>query len=146
MAQGWRSITGTCSERRAAARRGDADDRPGPHANGNRTGSGYTVGPNNWISSDGTFTYEHDDEGNIVRRTRERNDPADDCERAPPPWGGGQGGEPGVVQRGEHLAGGAPSRAAEGAAVMLAIGPVATLLGTVDADVLRMGPGPAVRT
>jgi hypothetical protein len=29
---------------------------------------------------------------------------------------------------------------------MLAIGPVATLVGTVDADVLRMGRGPTVGT
>ncbi len=38
-------------------------------ANGNRTGNGYIVGPNNQILSDGTFNYAYDNEGNMVRKT-----------------------------------------------------------------------------
>ena len=38
-------------------------------ANGNRTGSGYTVGSGNEMLSDGTYTYQYDNEGNTTRRT-----------------------------------------------------------------------------
>jgi RHS repeat-associated protein len=46
--------------------------------NGNRTMSGYTIGANNRITSDGTFNYEFDDEGNMTVRERISSDPADD--------------------------------------------------------------------
>jgi len=36
---------------------------------GNRTGSGYVVGTGNRLLSDGTYDYEYDDEGNLIRRT-----------------------------------------------------------------------------
>ncbi|MGE4003005.1 MAG: RHS repeat-associated core domain-containing protein, partial [Planctomycetaceae bacterium] len=44
-------------------------------ANGNRVqssqhGSGYVTGPANRLLSDGTYTYEYDAEGNMLRRTR----------------------------------------------------------------------------
>jgi hypothetical protein len=42
--------------------------------NGNRTGGGYATGPYNRITSDGTYDYEYDDEGNIVLRTRISDD------------------------------------------------------------------------
>ena len=38
-------------------------------ANGNRTGSGYTVGSGNRMLSDGTYDYTYDNEGNTTRRT-----------------------------------------------------------------------------
>jgi RHS repeat-associated protein len=38
-------------------------------ANGNRTGGGYVVGPNNEILSDGTYNYAYDPEGNLTERT-----------------------------------------------------------------------------
>ena len=38
-------------------------------AAGNRTGGGYDVDPNNRLAFDGTYTYEYDDEGNLVTRT-----------------------------------------------------------------------------
>ena len=42
-------------------------------AAGNRTGShlhaAYTTGPGNQLLSDGTYNYQYDDEGNLVRRT-----------------------------------------------------------------------------
>jgi RHS repeat-associated protein len=37
--------------------------------NGNRTGGGYTVTTNNLTSTDGTYNYLYDDEGNRTRRT-----------------------------------------------------------------------------
>ena len=37
-------------------------------ANGNRTGGGYVVGPNNQLLSDGTYWYEYDPEGNRTLR------------------------------------------------------------------------------
>ncbi len=46
--------------------------------NGNRTMSGYTTDANNRMSSDGTFNYIYDDEGNRLSRTRISNDSADD--------------------------------------------------------------------
>jgi len=36
--------------------------------NGNRVNNGYTVGPNNRLTSDGTYTYEYDAEGNRTKR------------------------------------------------------------------------------
>jgi RHS repeat-associated protein len=38
--------------------------------NGNRTLAGYEVGPGNRLSSDGTYEYTGDDEGNLVTKTR----------------------------------------------------------------------------
>jgi RHS repeat-associated protein len=38
-------------------------------ANGNRTMSGYTTGTNNRLTSDGTYNYQYDAEGNRTRRT-----------------------------------------------------------------------------
>ena len=38
-------------------------------ANGNRIDSGFAVGDNNRIRSDGTFDYVYDNEGNLIRRT-----------------------------------------------------------------------------
>ena len=38
-------------------------------ANGNRTNTGYVTGANNQLSSDGTYTYTYDDEGNLKTRT-----------------------------------------------------------------------------
>jgi RHS repeat-associated protein len=42
--------------------------------NGNRTGGGYSTGAYNRITSDGTYDYEYDNEGNIVLRTRISDD------------------------------------------------------------------------
>ncbi len=39
-------------------------------ANGNRTNTGYATGANNRLTSDGTYTYEYDNEGNRTRRTK----------------------------------------------------------------------------
>ncbi len=47
-------------------------------ANGNRTTTGYQVGTNNRLLSDGVFEYQYDAEGNLVLRTRISNEPADD--------------------------------------------------------------------
>ena len=38
-------------------------------ANGNRTNTGYVTGTNNQLSSDGTYAYTYDDEGNLKTRT-----------------------------------------------------------------------------
>lgn len=38
--------------------------------NGNRIGGTYSVGTNNRLTSDGTYNYAHDDEGNRTRRTK----------------------------------------------------------------------------
>ncbi len=38
-------------------------------ANGNRTNTGYTTGTNNRLTSDGTYNYEYDDEGNRPPRS-----------------------------------------------------------------------------
>jgi RHS repeat-associated protein len=38
--------------------------------NGNRTNSGYTTGTNNQLLSDGTYNYEYDGEGNLIRQTQ----------------------------------------------------------------------------
>ncbi|MEJ7591978.1 MAG: RHS repeat-associated core domain-containing protein [Planctomycetaceae bacterium] len=39
-------------------------------ANGNRTNTGYTTGTNNRVTSDGTYNYTYDDEGNRISRTK----------------------------------------------------------------------------
>ena len=46
---------------------GQTDETYAFDANGNR--SGYTIGSNNLITSDGTFTYAYDDEGNRITKT-----------------------------------------------------------------------------
>jgi RHS repeat-associated protein len=38
-------------------------------ANGNPTGSGFAIDPGNRLRSDGTFTYDYDGEGNLIKRT-----------------------------------------------------------------------------
>src|SRR5262249_9395442 len=38
--------------------------------NGNRTMSGYSVGPDNRLSNDGTWTYSYDAEGNRVKKSK----------------------------------------------------------------------------
>jgi YD repeat-containing protein len=38
-------------------------------ANGNRTNTGYTTGTNNQISSDGTYNYTFDNNGNLAQKT-----------------------------------------------------------------------------
>lgn len=62
----------TGADRSAADSRGD--ESYAYDANGNRTsshlhGTGYDTGPGNRLLSDGTYDYEHDAEGNTVRRT-----------------------------------------------------------------------------
>ena len=47
-------------------------------SNGNRTNTGYTTGVCNRMTSDGTFSYQYDAEGNRTVRTRISTDPADD--------------------------------------------------------------------
>jgi YD repeat-containing protein len=37
--------------------------------NGNRTNAGYQTGQNNRLSTDGTYSYIYDDEGNLTKRT-----------------------------------------------------------------------------
>ncbi|MBL8815478.1 MAG: RHS repeat protein, partial [Planctomyces sp.] len=39
-------------------------------ANGNRTNTGYTTSTNNLVTSDGTYNYTYDDEGNRISRTK----------------------------------------------------------------------------
>ncbi len=46
--------------------------------NGNRTMTGYTTGTNNRLTSDGTFNYTYDNEGNRLTRTRISGAAADD--------------------------------------------------------------------
>ncbi len=38
-------------------------------ANGNRIGGAYVIGPNNQVLSDGTYNYDYDAEGNLIKRT-----------------------------------------------------------------------------
>jgi len=38
-------------------------------ANGNRTNTGYSTSDNNQLTTDGTYNYTYDDEGNLVQRT-----------------------------------------------------------------------------
>jgi RHS repeat-associated protein len=47
-----------------------ADESYSYDANGNRTMTGYQTGANNLTTSDGTYNYEYDDEGNRTRRTK----------------------------------------------------------------------------
>ncbi|HUY89347.1 MAG TPA: hypothetical protein VMV10_11480 [Pirellulales bacterium] len=47
-------------------------------SNGNRTNTGYSTGTNNQLTSDGTFNYTYDAEGNRISRTRISNNPAND--------------------------------------------------------------------
>ncbi|WP_153559381.1 RHS repeat-associated core domain-containing protein [Roseimaritima sediminicola] len=54
----------------AADRSGtSADESYAYDGNGNRTGGGYATGDDNQISSDGTFNYTYDDEGNRLTKT-----------------------------------------------------------------------------
>jgi RHS repeat-associated protein len=46
--------------------------------NGNRNSTGYSTGSDNLISSDGTFNYQHDADGNMTVRTRISNNYASD--------------------------------------------------------------------
>ncbi len=55
-----------------------ANESYGYDSNGNRTNTGYSTGSNNQLTSDGTFDYTYDAEGNRITRTRISNDPADD--------------------------------------------------------------------
>ena len=47
-------------------------------ANGNRNANSFTVGVNNRLTSDGTFNYTYDNEGNRLTKTRISNAAADD--------------------------------------------------------------------
>jgi len=47
-------------------------------SNGNRTNTGYATGTNNLLTSDGTFNYAYDAEGDRTSRTRISNNPAND--------------------------------------------------------------------
>ena len=38
-------------------------------ANGNRSNTGYTTGTNNEVTSDGTYDYSYDNEGNLIQKT-----------------------------------------------------------------------------
>ena len=55
-----------------------ADENHSFDAAGNRTDTGYSTGDNNRMTSDGTFNYTHDDEGNRLTRTRISSASADD--------------------------------------------------------------------
>jgi len=48
--------------------------------NGNRTNTGYTTGANNQLTSDGTFNYTYDHQGNRLTRTRISSAQANDYE------------------------------------------------------------------
>jgi len=48
---------------------GPADEDYDYDANGNRDSSGFDVDPNNQISTDGTYNYTYDDEGNRLTKT-----------------------------------------------------------------------------
>ena len=48
--------------------------------NGNRTNTGYTTGTNNQLTSDGTFNYTYDHQGNRLTRTRISSAQANDYE------------------------------------------------------------------
>lgn len=48
---------------------GQSDEGYTYDANGNRTNSGYSTGTNNQTTSDGTYNYQYDKEGNRTRRT-----------------------------------------------------------------------------
>ena len=60
----------TTNQLTAADRAGTTDDELFSYdENGNRTISGYTIGTNNQILSDGTYNYDYDAEGNRTRKT-----------------------------------------------------------------------------
>jgi RHS repeat-associated protein len=40
-------------------------------ANGNPTGAGFAIDPGNRLHRNGTFTYDYDDEGNLIKRTED---------------------------------------------------------------------------
>ncbi len=48
---------------------GQTDETYSFNANGSRTGSGYSVSTNNLTTSDGTYNYTYDDEGNRTQKT-----------------------------------------------------------------------------
>src|SRR5438046_6563849 len=52
-------------------------------ANGNRTNTGYTTGTNNEVTSDGTYNYTYDAEGNM---TGKRQSPAGPYEEGDEPY------------------------------------------------------------
>jgi RHS repeat-associated protein len=54
----------------AADHTGQTDESYTYDANGNRTGGGYSLGTNNQLSSDGTYNYTYDDEGNRLTKTK----------------------------------------------------------------------------
>src|SRR5260370_40735533 len=39
-------------------------------ANGNQSGTGVTIGPDNQLASDGTWNYQYDNAGNMIGRTQ----------------------------------------------------------------------------
>jgi len=47
-----------------------ANESFGYDANGNRNSSGYSTGADNELSTDGTYNYSYDDEGNLVTKTQ----------------------------------------------------------------------------
>jgi YD repeat-containing protein len=47
-----------------------ADESYSYDANGNRNGGSNTISTNNRLTSDGTYNYTYDDEGNLTRRTK----------------------------------------------------------------------------
>ena len=55
-----------------------ADEAYAYDAAGNRSGADYDTAAANRLTSDGTFDYTYDDEGNLLTRTRISADPADD--------------------------------------------------------------------
>jgi RHS repeat-associated protein len=55
-----------------------ADENFSYDLNGNRTNTGYSTGTNNRLTSDGTFNYTYDAEGNRITRTRISGAQADD--------------------------------------------------------------------
>jgi RHS repeat-associated protein len=54
----------------AADHTGQTDESYSYDANGNRTMAGYSTGSNNQLSSDGTYNYTYDDEGNRLTKTK----------------------------------------------------------------------------
>jgi RHS repeat-associated protein len=57
----------------AADHTGQTDESYSFDLNGNRDMSGYTVGDNNQITTDGTYNYTYDDEGNRLTKTKISN-------------------------------------------------------------------------
>jgi len=58
------------SELTAADHSFQTDESYTYNATGNRTNTGYTTGTNNRMTSDGTYNYTYDDEGNRLTRTK----------------------------------------------------------------------------